>query len=123
MGVAERTTELKSANESLRELSIRLFKMQDDKTDLHIARELHDSIGQLLAAITMNQSVISREAEKLSPAATKAFNENNVMVEEILPWHSHHLAPAPSAAARRSWSAFRSTLVCRRVRTTERGLM
>ncbi len=32
----------------------------------------------------MNQSVISREAEKLSPAATKAFNENNVMVEEIL---------------------------------------
>jgi signal transduction histidine kinase len=81
--VAERTTELKSANESLRELSIRLFKMQDDERR-HIARELHDSIGQLLAAITMNQSVISREAEKLSPAATKAFNENNVMVEEIL---------------------------------------
>lgn len=81
--VAERTTELKSANESLRELSVRLFKMQDDERR-HIARELHDSIGQLLAAITMNQSVISREAEKLSPAATKAFNENNVMVEEIL---------------------------------------
>ncbi len=81
--VAERTKELKSANESLRELSVRLFKMQDDERR-HIARELHDSIGQLLAAITMNQSVISREAEKLSPAATKAFNENNVMVEEIL---------------------------------------
>jgi len=81
--VAERTTELKSANESLRELSVRLFKMQDDERR-HIARELHDSIGQLLAAITMNQSVISREADKLSPAATKAFNENNVMVEEIL---------------------------------------
>ncbi|HWF91852.1 MAG TPA: response regulator [Terriglobales bacterium] len=81
--VAERTTELKSANESLRELSIRLFKMQDEERR-HIARELHDSIGQLLAAITMNQSVISREAEKLSPAAAKAFSENNVMVEEIL---------------------------------------
>jgi signal transduction histidine kinase len=81
--VAERTRELKSANESLRELSVRLFKMQDDERR-HIARELHDSIGQLLAAITMNQSVISHEAEKLSPAATKAFNENNVMVEEIL---------------------------------------
>jgi signal transduction histidine kinase len=81
--VAERTTELKSANESLRELSVRLFKMQDEERR-HIARELHDSIGQLLAAITMNQSVISREAEKLSPAATKAFHENNVMVEEIL---------------------------------------
>ncbi|HEY1801704.1 MAG TPA: response regulator [Terriglobales bacterium] len=81
--VAERTTELQLANDSLRELSVRLFKMQDDERR-HIARELHDSIGQLLAAITMNQSVISREAEKLSPAATKAFNENNVMVEEIL---------------------------------------
>jgi signal transduction histidine kinase len=83
MRVAERTVELEAANGNLRELSIRLFKMQDDERR-HIARELHDSIGQLLAAITMNQAVISKEADKLSPAADKAFKENNAMVGEIL---------------------------------------
>ena len=81
--VAERTAELEAANVNLRELSARLFQMQDDERR-HIARELHDSIGQLLAAITMNQAVISKEADKLSPAADKAFKENNAMVGEIL---------------------------------------
>ncbi len=81
--VAQRTAELEAANANLRELSARLFQMQDDERR-HIARELHDSIGQLLAAITMNQAVINRETDKLSPAADKAFKENNVMVGEIL---------------------------------------
>jgi signal transduction histidine kinase len=81
--VAQRTAELEAANGNLRELSARLFKMQDDERR-HIARELHDSIGQLLAAITMNQAVINKETDKLSPAADKAFKENNVMVGEIL---------------------------------------
>jgi signal transduction histidine kinase len=81
--VAERTAELQMANASLRELSARLFKMQDEERR-RISRELHDSIGQLLAAITMNQAVVAEELDKLSPGAQKAFNQNESMVQEIL---------------------------------------
>ena len=44
--VSARTAELRTANESLRELSARLLKMQDDERR-RIARDLHDSVGQL----------------------------------------------------------------------------
>jgi signal transduction histidine kinase len=81
--VAERTAELSMANHSLRELSARLFKMQDDERR-RISRELHDSIGQLLAAIIMNQAVVAEDLDKLSPTAKKAFTQNQSMVQEIL---------------------------------------
>jgi signal transduction histidine kinase len=81
--VGERTAELKTANDSLRELSGRLLQMQDDERR-RIARELHDSVGQLLAAITMNMSVVERELDKLSPEAKKALSENRSFVEQIL---------------------------------------
>jgi signal transduction histidine kinase len=48
--VQERTTELATANENLRDLSARLLQVQDDERR-RLARELHDSVGQLLAAI------------------------------------------------------------------------
>jgi signal transduction histidine kinase len=35
-----------------------------DEERRRLARELHDSIGQLLAAITMNLDMIGREADK-----------------------------------------------------------
>ena len=69
--------------ECLRHLSARLFKMQDDERR-HISRELHDSVGQILAAIKMNQAVVAKELDKLSPSAHKAFGENITMVDEIL---------------------------------------
>ncbi len=81
--VSDRTAELRMANSSLRDLSTRLFKMQDDERR-RISRELHDGIGQLLAAITMNQAVVAEELDKLSPAAKKAFTQNEGMVLEIL---------------------------------------
>jgi signal transduction histidine kinase len=81
--VNERTAELRTANESLRELSARLLKMQDDERR-RIARELHDSVGQLLAAISMNMAVVDKESEKLSPEAKKAFVENRSFVQQIL---------------------------------------
>ncbi|HTC48291.1 MAG TPA: response regulator [Candidatus Aquilonibacter sp.] len=81
--VKERTAELKAANDNLRELSTRLFKIQDDERR-HISRELHDSVGQLLAGITMNQAVVAEELDKLSPEARRAFGDNRAMVQEIL---------------------------------------
>jgi signal transduction histidine kinase len=81
--VSERTAELRTANESLREFSARLLKMQDDERR-RIARDLHDSVGQLLAAISMNMAVIENETDKLSADAKKAFFENRSFVQQVL---------------------------------------
>jgi signal transduction histidine kinase len=80
--VIERTEELKAANDSLRDLSARLLKMQDDERK-RIARELHDSVGQLLAAIKMNNAVIANEVSGIKRAA-QAVAENDSMVDEVL---------------------------------------
>lgn len=81
--VSERTAELRTANESLREFSARLLKMQDDERR-RIARDLHDSVGQMLAAISMNMALIESEADKLSADAKKAFFENRSFVQQVL---------------------------------------
>jgi PAS domain S-box-containing protein len=78
----ERTTELNAANDNLRELSGRLLRMQDDERR-RIARELHDSVGQLLAAVSINSASVEAEAAKLSPVAARALSENAGLVGEI----------------------------------------
>ncbi len=80
--VEERTAELKTANESLRELSARLMRTRDDE-QRRMARELHDSVGQLLVAIGMNIAVVSAEAHKLTPAAAECISENSQLVQEV----------------------------------------
>jgi PAS domain S-box-containing protein len=81
--VERRTQELNTANENLRDLSGRLLQLQDQERR-RIARELHDSVGQLLAAISMNTVTINAESAKLSPAAAEALAHNSRMVDEIL---------------------------------------
>ena len=70
------------ATESLRDLSARLLRMRDDE-QRRLARELHDSVGQLLAAISMNNAVVSAEAGRLSPATAKCVAENASLVDEV----------------------------------------
>jgi PAS domain S-box-containing protein len=80
--VLERTAELHTATDSLRDLSVRLLRMRDDE-QRRLARELHDSVGQLLAAISMNMAVVSGESQKLSPLAAKSLTENAALVDEV----------------------------------------
>jgi PAS domain S-box-containing protein len=80
--VRERTEELHAANESLRDLSVRLLRMRDDE-QRRLARELHDSVGQLLAAIGMNIAMVEAEADRLTPAAAKCVTENAELVNEV----------------------------------------
>lgn len=80
--IEERTDDLNRANESLRELSGRLQQMRDEERRL-IARELHDSVGQLLAALSMNLEVVRQQAGKLDSVAARAINDNAAMVEQI----------------------------------------
>ena len=71
-----------TAQKQLAELAARLLQMRDEERK-RLARELHDSVGQMLAAISMNIGVVSSEAHKLSPAAAKRVSENAALVEQV----------------------------------------
>jgi signal transduction histidine kinase len=79
--VQERTVELDAANRSLRDLSARLLQLQDDERR-RIARELHDSLGQLLAGLTMNLSAVRADVERLAKTAATLTN-SEAMVQEM----------------------------------------
>jgi len=79
--VKERTAELDAANEGLRELTARLMQLQDQERR-RIARELHDSVGQTLAALTMNLTTISADIERLDQTAKKV-SDSLVLAQEM----------------------------------------
>jgi PAS domain S-box-containing protein len=62
----ERNMEILWQSEQLRSLSFRLLKSQDDERR-HFARELHDSAGQLLVALTMNLVQVVEQAKQHDP--------------------------------------------------------
>lgn len=69
--VQERTTDLEVVNRNLRELSARLMQLQDDERR-RIARELHDSVGQTLAALAMNLGLVRNDVERLAKLPTRS---------------------------------------------------
>jgi len=78
----ERNIELREQAEIVRELSGRLLQMQDEERR-RIARELHDSVGQIVAAMGINLSLVERESERISPAAAAAVAENSALTQEL----------------------------------------
>lgn len=87
--VRERTRELEIKNQELvkqadvvRELSARLLQIQDEERR-RIARELHDSVGQMLAAVSMNLAQVNREASALSPEARTALDDNLGLLDQL----------------------------------------
>ncbi len=81
--VKERTAELNAAGEQLRALSGRLLKLRDEERR-QIARELHDSSGQMLAALAINLSIIQSGAVASSPRVAGAIKESTDLVQTIL---------------------------------------
>ena len=60
----------------------RLQQVQDEERR-RLARELHDSVGQLLASIAMNIARVRAESDKLSPDVAELVIQNSSMVNEI----------------------------------------
>ena len=77
-----RTAQLIAANANLRELSARLLQVRDEE-HRRIARELHDSVGQLLAAVSMNITTLQREVE-LPENLAKAVTESSELLEQAV---------------------------------------
>ena len=78
----EKNADLERQSELLRELSHDLFRTQDEERR-HIARELHDSAGQLLAALGMSLDQAVREAERAAPTVAKRLEEVLGMVQRL----------------------------------------
>ena len=77
-----KTQQLEMLNRDLRALSARLIATQDEERR-KIARDLHDSVGQLIAALSMNNGLVAQEAQKLSPEAAEALQQSSQLVEQI----------------------------------------
>lgn len=78
----ERNAEMARQADQVRDLSHRLTRAQDDERR-KLARELHDSVGQLLAALSMNIATIERERRSVDDASQKAISDSAGLVEQI----------------------------------------
>jgi signal transduction histidine kinase len=75
--------EQKQADENVRNLSTRLFHAQDEERR-QLARELHDTTAQNVAAILMDLGVISRNANALTDASNQALSESLALARQSL---------------------------------------
>jgi signal transduction histidine kinase len=78
--VEQRTAELDKANRSLRDLTARLLHFQDEERR-RIARELHDSVGQTLAALSMNLSSVGADIQRLTKTAAAVADSESLVKE------------------------------------------
>jgi signal transduction histidine kinase len=76
-----RTAELESERREVQELSSQLLQAQDEERR-RISRELHDSTGQLLAALAMNLARLKSERAS-NPAADALFDDTTTIVDEM----------------------------------------
>lgn len=72
----------KKAEEQLRQLSVRLMTLQDEERR-RLARDLHDTAGQTLAAIKMISATIQQVASN-SPDILRLLDELNSFTDEAL---------------------------------------
>lgn len=83
VGVAMDITDYKQAEESLRRLSSELLRAQDEERR-RIARELHDSTGQYLTALSMNLARVRGAAESLDLKTQELLTESFDLVKRSI---------------------------------------
>jgi two-component system, NarL family, sensor kinase len=76
-------TERKEAERSVRQLSSRLLQLQDEERR-RIARQLHDTTAQNLAALRLNLSRIGRWSGASDPALRETIDESVAMAEQSI---------------------------------------
>jgi PAS domain S-box-containing protein len=78
----QRNNEILMKSEQLRDLSVRLIETQDHERR-RIARELHDSAGQTIAALLMNLSRIQTELKVCDPSLASLAEETRKYAEDL----------------------------------------
>jgi signal transduction histidine kinase len=79
--VAERTAELSKANEDIRAISAQMQRAEDEERR-RLGRELHDSAGQLLAAIKMNLAAVLEMP--LSTEVSRSISDSSNLVDQVI---------------------------------------
>src|SRR6202167_3125095 len=80
--VRARTRELEEQSNQVRALSWRLLRSQDEERR-HIARELHDSVGQTLTALDINLELFIQEAGYKLPEVASKIEEIQETVQQL----------------------------------------
>jgi signal transduction histidine kinase len=82
--VEERTRELSERTEQVRELSAKLLSLQDEERR-RLARELHDSTGQMLAAMKMvlDEMRIEAKEPKFAALVNQSIELNDEMSRQL----------------------------------------
>lgn len=81
--VVQDITPLKRAENTVRWLSGRLLQLRDDERR-RIARDLHDSLGQLLIAVKMNLAYLGRDSSRLDGRGRNALAESRELIDSSL---------------------------------------
>jgi PAS domain S-box-containing protein len=74
-------TDLTSQKQQM-EFASRLQNMQDEERR-RLARELHDSVGQTLAALSINIGIVQAQSHKLDSSAARAVSDNAQLVDQV----------------------------------------
>lgn len=69
--------------QKIRELTGSLLQLRDDERR-KFARELHDSVGQMLAAVAIDLSLVEQQIPALSPKAANALHEAADLVQQTI---------------------------------------
>jgi signal transduction histidine kinase len=67
----------------LERLNERIINLRDDERR-QIARELHDSVGQLLAGLAMNNSVLQSKSRQLGGDVAKVLTESDALIQDAI---------------------------------------
>jgi len=78
----QRNVEIVRQSELLQDFSQRLMRVQDEERR-HIARELHDSSGQILTALAMSLSAIAAHARAGDSPMTAEAEESERLVQQL----------------------------------------
>ncbi len=80
--LVRRNTEVLNQAEQLRELSHRMMQIQDEERR-NIARELHDSAGQVLTVLAMELSTLVRNAQEKAPEIAESAEQARELVHQL----------------------------------------
>src|SRR4029077_5389467 len=77
----QRNADILQQSEQLRELSNRLLQTQDMERR-RMARELHDSAGQILTAVGLNLAGMAKHAKE-NPLLDRALQDTEALVQQL----------------------------------------
>jgi signal transduction histidine kinase len=77
-----RNKEVNEQSERLRDLSARLLQAQDDERR-RIARELHDSVGQILTVLGLNIASLALHSPALAPDVAKTVDQSERLLDQL----------------------------------------